>query len=255
MDCLENPFGRGGGWLAAGISAGNSDEWDLLPMALHLFHLLVEGDGAERLAGRDRFLAIASHELKTPLTALYGLMQLQERMLRGSRLPVDPDALAREQERHLSFARTMLRQIEKLVELTDGLIDLSKIRAGRFGVEPIPHDAARAVRELHEGRLKVLADEAGVELSVRIPERLATRLDPLSFDELVTNLSLQAIRRSPEGGQVLLSLEGTGEGTGPAVRLSVRLSVRLQGRDFRFIENESGSGYGNQVEATFWKAG
>ncbi len=278
------------GWIAARLDKnmgankpGIHDEWELLPAALHLFHLSIEQEALDRLESRDRFLAIASHELKTPLTALYGLMQLQERMLRTKRLPVDPDELAREQERHLSFARTMLRQVEKLVELTDGLLDLSKIRAGRFGVEPIPLDAARAVRELHEGRLKILAEEAGVELRMELPERLATRLDPLRFDELITNLSMQAIRRSPEGGQVLLELVEEGKGLSLRVRdqgqriapedaeklfepfeyssagglgLGLYLSrqiARLQGGDVRFVE--AGGGYGNTVEATFWKAG
>ena len=273
------------GWIAARLdkNLGLNDEWELLPAALHLFHLSLEQDAVDRLESRDRFLAIASHELKTPLTALYGLMQLQGRVLRTKRLPVDPDELAREQERHLSFARTMLRQVEKLVELTDGLLDLSKIRAGRFGVDPIPLDAARAVKELHEGRLKILADEAGVELRVELPERLATRLDPLRFDELITNLSMQAIRRSPEGGQVTLALKGdesgvslkvldqgqrvaaadaeklfepfeysSAGGLGLGLYLS-RQIARLQGGDVRFVAG--GGGYGNTVEATFWKAG
>lgn len=186
-------------------------ESTLLVVALHLFHLMLERELDERVQSRDEFLAIASHELKTPLTAIYGLVQLQERLLKTRVWPGDVDELRKEQERYLSFVRTTLRQIERLAELTNMLLDLSRIQAGRFGVEVVPLDAARALRELVEGRLQILAEEAGVDLKLDAPERLSGRLDPLRFDELVTNLAMQGIRVSPEGGEVRIEL-GTRKG-------------------------------------------
>jgi signal transduction histidine kinase len=226
---------------------------------------------------RERFLAIASHELKTPLTAIYGLAQLQERMLRQAPLPTEPEALRTEQERQWSFSKRMVRQLERMTELIEGLLDLSRIRAGRFSVEPIPVDAARAVRELQDQRLSILANEAGVELLVELPERLPAKLDPLRFDEVVTNLVMQGIRRSPEGGLVRLELAPVNhtlrlrvsdqgvpiprsewdssfepfmsrEGLGLGLYVS-RQIARLHQGEVRFLEPEGPRG--NRLEATF----
>ncbi len=250
----------------------------LVAVALHLWHL-------GTIENRERFMAIASHELKTPLTAIYGMVQLQERMLRTRVLGQGSlEDWRQEQERHLSFSRIVLRQLERLTALIDGLMDLARIRAGRFTVEPIPIDAARAVREIDEGRLQLLAHEAGVELMIEIPERLATRLDPLRFDEVVTNLVMSSIRRSPEGGQVRLRLsaqdgevqlevidqgspiaasdreqifepfsapeQGSGLGLGLYI---ARQIARLHQGEVKFVSGPDGPGVqGNTVRATFW---
>jgi len=256
----------------------------LLVAALHLSHLLAERELMQKVQGRDEFLAIASHELKTPLTAIYGLVQLQERLLRSRSWPVDPDELRAEQERYLGFARTLLRQMERLTDLTNMLLDLSRVQAGRFGVEAIPLDASRALRELVQGRLQILADEAGVQLDVAMPERLPSKLDPLRFDELVTNLVMQAIRASPEGAEVKVELGGrpgelffrvTDQGAtlGTADRQRVfepyeaasaktgglglglylsRQIARLHGGEVRFLETQSHRG--NLIEASFPQA-
>jgi signal transduction histidine kinase len=256
----------------------------LLASSMHLIRLLEKTELATQLELRERFLAIASHELKTPLTAIYGMVQLQERLLRSKPWSQAIEELRAEQERHLSFARIILKQVERLNALIDGLLDLSRIRAGRFSVEPIPVDAARAIRELAEGRLEPLAQEAGVELLLDVPERLPARLDPLRFDEVVTNLVVQALRRSPEGGQIRLrawadpeggvilrvvdqgglvepqsrercfepfSIEVGGLGLG--LYLS-RQIARLHAGDVRFVDPGAGRGAaarGNEIEATF----
>jgi signal transduction histidine kinase len=138
-------------------------------------------------------------------------------------------------------------------------------------------DAARAVRELQEQRLSILANEAGVELVVEGPERLPAKLDPLRFDEVVTNLVMQGIRRSPEGGLVRLELASVNhtlklrvsdqgvsiprtewessfepfvsrEGLGLGLYVS-RQIARLHQGEVRFVETEGARG--NRLEATF----
>ena len=89
-------------------------------LALHLGHLYQESELEQRVRIREQFLSIASHELKTPLTSIYGILQLQERMLKAAQWPVE---LRMDQERHLSFLRLVLRQTERMTELIDGDVD------------------------------------------------------------------------------------------------------------------------------------
>lgn len=186
---------------------------------------------AERLSGlarasrleyqiqlRNQFLSIASHELKTPLTSIYGVLQLQERMQRlkhdkaEATLPGDP---------RRSYLKILLRQVERLNELIDGLLDVSRIQNNRFMVEPTESDVASLLRDTIQGRLQVISEEAGVKLQVEAPERLSAWVDPVRMEEVITNLVMNAIRFSPEGGVVWIKLKDEGA--------AFRLTVRDQG--------------------------
>jgi signal transduction histidine kinase len=166
---------------------------------------------------RSQFFSIASHELKTPLTSIYGILQLQERM---SRLKKD-ESPAIQEERKESFLRIVIRQVERLNELIDGLLDVSRIQNNRFMVEPSDVDVAMILRETVNARLTLIAKEAGVTLKVDGPESLHAFVDPVRMEEVITNLVMNAIRFSPEGGVVWIKLRGEGG--------SFRLTVRDQG--------------------------
>jgi len=187
-------------------------------LALHLGHLYQESELEQRVRIREQFLSIASHELKTPLTSIYGILQLQERMLKAAQWPVE---LRMDQERHLSFLRLVLRQTERMTELIDGLLDVSRIQAGRFSVEPMISEAGKAVREVVEGRLAGIAREAGVQVLVEAPDSISAWVDPVRFEEVVSNLAMNALRMSPEGGTVWVRLRQEGN--------EIVLAVRDQG--------------------------
>ncbi len=166
---------------------------------------------------RSQFLSIASHELKTPLTSIYGILQLQERMLRLKKdQPSFPD-----QERHHSFLKMVIRQVERLNELIDGLLDVSRIQNGRFMVEPTETDVVALLKDCVQSRLTVIAQEAGVQLSLDTIPQLNARVDPVRMEEVIMNLVMNAIRFSPEGGVVWIRLRSD-DG-------SFRLTVRDQG--------------------------
>jgi signal transduction histidine kinase len=203
--------------LASDSPLGPRDEAILLAAAQHLADLAVVNQFEQAISQRDQFLSIASHELKTPLTSIYGILQLQERMLRPRKdVPQTP-----EQERQHSFFKIVIRQVERLNELIDGLLNVSRITNGRFAVEPSEADVASIVNDTVNSRLKVIAQEAGVRLDVNTPKSLTAMVDPIRFEEVVTNLGMNAIRFSPEGGTVWIQLSPKGE--------SFVLSFRDQG--------------------------
>jgi signal transduction histidine kinase len=207
------------GWLIAGFerSLNSTDELILLAAAQKLIELAEIAHLESEIQIRSQFLSIASHELKTPLTSIYGMLQLQERMYR---LKKDDPAL-KDPVRQQAYMKRMIRQVERLNELIDGLLDISRIQNGRFMVEPTETDVALLLRETVGTRLENVAMESGVKLHVEAPDSAIAWVDPVRMEEVVSNLIMNAIRFSPEGGVVWVRLRPDGE--------SFRLSVRDQG--------------------------
>jgi signal transduction histidine kinase len=97
----------------------------------------VRGDAA--VAARDAFLAVAAHELKTPVTSLRAQAQLVCRRLdRDGEVPAD----------RLRAALTMVdRQSVKLARLVERLLEVAPLQEGRLVLDPAPVDLAALVRE------------------------------------------------------------------------------------------------------------
>jgi signal transduction histidine kinase len=195
----------------------SDEEFLLIVIHQHLLSLAKTHQAASEVDLRSQFLSIASHELKTPLTSIYGMLQLQERMVRMK--PNDADL--NDPEKRISYLKRVLRQVERMNELIDGLLDVSRIQNGRFMVEPSDNDVAHVLREAVSVRIEQIAREAGVTLHVDSPEHLVAWVDPVRLEEMITNLVMNAIRFSPEGGVVWIRLTEEHE--------SFRLKVRDQG--------------------------
>ena len=153
------------------------------------------------LRARDEFLSIAAHELKTPLTSLKAVVQLTARRLekQGS---FDPSRLDR-------ALRTVEQQTDKLARLVTQLLDISRIEAGQFAISPEPTDLARLAHGV-VSLMQVTREHHHLVLDA--PPALPARVDPLRFEQVLTNLLDNAIRYSPAGGQIdvrLLLLEPT----------------------------------------------
>ncbi|MGQ0508528.1 MAG: ATP-binding protein [Myxococcaceae bacterium] len=155
---------------------------------------------------RDDFLAVASHELKTPLAAL--VMRLQS-VLRRPDLGMNP--LLQEP---LKLAK---HQAERLAALVDGLMDVSRLANGRMHLELEEQvNFADVVREV-TSRFQTHAHKLGSVLSVDAPPQLCGRWDRLRLEQIVTNLLSNALKYGA-GKPVELSL---GEALGNA-RLIVK---------------------------------
>ena len=204
------------GWILVGSQKvlNPRQELALLGAVAHCASLAGMNHMENALALRDQFLSIASHELKTPLTSIYGILQLQERMLRPKKDVISTP----EQEKQRSFFKIVIRQVERLNELIDGLLDVSRIQNGRFMVEPSECDAAVILRETVQSRLAIIAQDAGVRIQLECDPSVLAWLDPVRFEEVITNLGMNAIRFSPEGGVVWIKLKQDEESTLLTVR-------------------------------------
>jgi PAS domain S-box-containing protein len=150
----------------------------------------------EAIRLRDEFLSIASHELKTPLTALQlQLDGLRELMQSGD------ERVARRLER-------ASRSSNRLSDLVEALLDVSRIATGRLELRLQRFDMTEAVRDVVE-RLREAASRAGCELEVEAPQAVVGTWDRLRVEQVIVNLLSNAIKYAA-GKPVAISLSTLG---------------------------------------------
>jgi signal transduction histidine kinase len=128
---------------------------------------------------KTNFIALAAHELRTPVTSVHGVVQTLDRL--GDRLPPE----AREE-----LAAALRSQSERMRSLVDQLLDLSRLEAETVPINPVRIPVRAEVEVL------VAASTQGraAEVDVRIPETLETVIDRTVFDRVVSNLVTNALR-------------------------------------------------------------
>ena len=155
---------------------------------------------------RSELVAVASHELKTPLTTLrVNLMLLGEAT----------DAFTPRQREMLEAA---LLGCEELGSTTDELLDMARIEAGQLRLDLAPVDL-NAILDSALRLLHTRIDDAEVRLEVRREAPPAiVRGDPARLRNVMTNLLANALKYSPRGGRVLVEIAFLRDGgaDGPA---------------------------------------
>ena len=144
---------------------------------------------------RDEFLSVAAHELKTPMTSLRGYAQLLAREFETGEVG--------NRERARRAAMTIQVQSDKLARLVAQLLDVSRIQSGKLAIECRPADLSALVRDVVEGVRTQLKQHT---LIARLPTELRLSIDSLRIEQVVTNLIDNAIKYSPEGGQIDVTL-------------------------------------------------
>jgi PAS domain S-box-containing protein len=147
------------------------------------------GQAEEAVRLRDEFISVASHELKTPLSAI----QMQV------------DTISRSSERfdgHEFKQRTMIKlhqltkAVQRMATLTDQLLDISRITGGRLSLEYHEVDLAQLVR----GIVAPFEDElarVGSPLVLEVLPELRATVDPLRLEQVLANLLSNAIKYGP----------------------------------------------------------
>jgi signal transduction histidine kinase len=138
---------------------------------------------------KDRFLSLASHELKTPITTIRAYAQLSLRRL------------AKQSER-LSDTETLRSTLEKMVmqtgclsTLVDDLLDINHIRAGKMELRLVPCDLREVCRAAVEDQR--LLTGRPIELAVPTAP-VILQADPDRMGQVVINLVSNAVKYSPE---------------------------------------------------------
>jgi signal transduction histidine kinase len=152
---------------------------------------------------RDRsrdFLADVSHELRTPLAALRTFNQLLMETAGD-----DPDARA-------EFLESSAGQIARLDWLAQNLLELSKLESGVVLLDLRPDDLRTAVESAAHQHDAAAARRA-VKLTLELADTpIRIRHDPQRIGQVVANLVGNAIKFTPRGGSVVVSVSATAEG-------------------------------------------
>jgi signal transduction histidine kinase len=146
---------------------------------------------------KTQFFANVSHELRTPLALMLGPT---EKLLATGNLT--------EAQRH--DLEVVNRNARSLLKHVNDLLDISKLEAGRMGLNYVQVDLAQMVR-LIASYFDTLAQECRVSFSVEIPESLPAEADPGKLEHVFLNILSNAFKFVPDGGRVRCELRSESE--------------------------------------------
>jgi heavy metal sensor kinase len=140
----------------------------------------------------SRFTADASHELRTPLTIIRGELEalLQHSDLSGQ---------------IRSALGSLLEEVERLVAIVQRLFALSRLDAGEAQIERIEFNLAELAETTVE-QMSLLADEKRISLRCKTTKTVRVRGDRTRLKQVIVNLLDNAIKYTPDGGAVELSV-------------------------------------------------
>ncbi|HWY14252.1 MAG TPA: PAS domain-containing sensor histidine kinase [Rhizomicrobium sp.] len=155
--------------------------------------LIAARDMAEQASrAKSRFLANMSHELRTPLNAIIGFSEVMTHEMFG----------ALGTPRYLEYARLIHESGGHLLELINGILDMSKIEAGKFDLSEEIFDLEDAVQQALRF-LRLQSERKGVALTMALaPEARMIFGDRRAVKQILVNLLANGVKFTPRGGEV-----------------------------------------------------
>jgi heavy metal sensor kinase len=167
------------------------DAGDELDYLVETFNRMIER--LERNFQQIRqFSTDVSHELRTPITVVRG--QLEVALLTAQSTGEYREAIL-----------TALQDIERLSNIVRALLLLSQAESGQLALQKAPLDLAEVAGRLVE-HFQILASDAGVRLSAELPPGCVVEADRVQIERMISNLLSNALKFTPEGGEVRVGL-------------------------------------------------
>ena len=180
--------------LSERLPAVNSgDELERLSVSLN--HMISRLEDA--VQSSKRFVADASHELRTPLT-----------VLRGELENLAQDAALRDPTRE--SIGSLLEEVDRLAEIVESLLALSKLDAGEASAERVRFDLGELVATT-AGQMSLLAEDKHISVRCEVAPGVLVDGDRARMKQVVVNLLDNAIKYTPNGGKVVLKIASEGD--------------------------------------------
>jgi len=224
---------------------------DISERKAHERELIDARDMAESAnRAKSRFLANMSHELRTPLNAIIGFSEVMTHQMFG---PVGS-------ARYLEYAGVIHESGGHLLELINGILDMSKIEAGKFELSEEMFDLQDvAMQSLLF--VKLTADRKGVALKMSLPEECHKIFaDKRAVKQILVNLLTNGVKFTPRGGEVRLSaardargieIAVADTGVGIAPEHLKRLGQPFEQAEGEHVRTQEGTGLGLALVKAF----
>src|SRR5487761_1432612 len=146
---------------------------------------------------KNEFLALLGHELRNPLGAMSNALELTQALS-----PSEPD--------HQQAVGVLQRQLRQMERLVDDLLDISRITRGVIELRREEVDLTAAARHA-AAAVRPWAERRQHRLELVEPaQALHVSADPARLQQIFTNLLVNAIKYTPQGGRIVFAVESTG---------------------------------------------
>ncbi len=143
---------------------------------------------------RKDIITRVSHELKTPLTSIYGASQILLKHFDGK---IDEDVL--------KFIEIFHRGALRLKKLVENLIDASRIESGKLELNIKMDDLVKITKECVE-EMSYLLDSRKLIVNLNLPDELEFNVDKIRLQQVITNLLSNAMKNTPISGKIYVNL-------------------------------------------------
>ncbi len=171
------------------------DPAEPVPVALVVHQDVTALKEAEQL--KDDFIGIAAHELRTPLAVLKGFAQM---LLIQSGRGKGPTLV----DWQIEALQGIDQATHRLVELTEDLLDVTRLQAGRLTLHLTPTDLVALTTRIIK-RLQLTTERHTLSLTTSA-EHIVVEVDPQRMEQVLSNLLGNAIKYSPQGGPIEITV-------------------------------------------------
>lgn len=153
---------------------------------------------------KDEFLSLATHELRTPMTAIKGYSYELMKNRAGDKTN--------------QYAERIYKSTERLVNLVNDMLDVSRIESGRIELKPESVDLNKLISEVVE-ELQIKASEKSQRLETKVESSspVVVNIDSAKFTQILMNIIGNALKFTPDGGKIEVKLSQSGQD----IRISV----------------------------------
>lgn len=192
--CFRNSRGR---LFPAAVTASAVFLHGALIGGVVVFRDITKEKDVDRM--KTDFISLASHQLRTPLSAMKWLGEI---LLSGDSGPLN--------EEQRKMIQNIYSSNERMIGLVNALLNISRIESGRIIIDPKPVELKRLVEEVLE-ELDQKIKEKGHNVSIHVEDGLnAINADPKLVRHIYMNLLTNSIKYTPPGGEIKIALSKKG---------------------------------------------